>query len=104
MSYVIAASIISVIVSLIYLGYAWASFKQVSHARRTEQSDHSSESTEWENESVFSWKAFISIVMSSFILFLLGKSAVLWTFVPFIAIGTAVAVIFAFSIDLRKNT
>ncbi|WP_256758437.1 hypothetical protein [Cohnella sp. WQ 127256] len=103
MAYVIVASIISVVVSLIYLGYVWISFRQVKNNRKTEQSDISSESSEWESESWFSWKAFISIILSSVILFFLGKSAQFWNFVPFIAIGTAIAVIFALAIDIRKK-
>jgi uncharacterized protein (DUF2062 family) len=104
MVYVIVASILSIIVSLIYLGYAWISFLHVRNDRKEEQSSISPESSEWELESWFSWKAFISIILSSVVLFFVGKSAEFWSFVPFIAIGTAIAVIFAFAIDLRKRT
>ncbi|WP_019637179.1 hypothetical protein [Paenibacillus fonticola] len=109
MAYVIAASFISIVVSLIYLGYVGASFRQVKNDRKRDQldavpaSEASYEASEWESESPFSWKALISIFLSSVILFLMGKSAVFWSYVPFIAIGSAVAVIFAFTIDLRRK-
>ncbi len=100
MAYVIAASILSVVVSLVYLGYTWAAFRLVKNGKEAERPDASSE---WEAESWFSWKALVSIVLSSVILFLLGKSAEFWNFVPFIAIGTAIAVIFAFALDTGKK-
>jgi hypothetical protein len=105
MVYVIAASILSIVVSLVYVGYVWRSFRQVSLERK--QSNHTHEAaapSNWENESWFSWKALISIVMSSVILIVVGQSPFLWNYVPFIAIGSAIAVIFAFSFDLQKNT
>jgi hypothetical protein len=101
MVYVIIASVLAVAVSIVYLGYAWASFRQVSRERRQGDSDRGQQSSEWETESWFSWKAMISIVMSSVILFVVGQSAFAWNLVPFIAIGSAVAIIFAFAFDLR---
>jgi len=103
MVYVIVASIVSVIVSLVYLGYVWVSYQQASRAVKASHSVEPPESSEWESQSWFSWKACISIVLSSVILFVVGKSAVLWNYVPFIAIGTAVAIIIAFSFELRKK-
>ncbi|GAA0135112.1 hypothetical protein YSY43_19520 [Paenibacillus sp. YSY-4.3] len=106
MAYVIAASFISLVVSLIYLGYVGASFRQVKNDRRRElpaAAASTEDASEWESEAPFSWKAMISILLSSVILFLMGKSAAFWNYVPFIAIGSAVAVIFAFTIDLRKK-
>jgi hypothetical protein len=101
MAYVIAASILSIVVSIVYLGYVWISFRQASQNRNAVRPDVNPESSDWESESWFSWKAFISIILSS--LFAVGKSALLWNYVPFIAIGSAVAVILAFSIELRKK-
>jgi len=103
MVYVIIASVLAVAVSLVYLGYAWASFRQVSQERRQGDQASGPESSDWETESWFSWKAAISIVMSSVILFAVGQSAFVWNLVPFIAIGSAVAIIFAFAIDLRRR-
>lgn len=107
MAYVIAASFISIVVSLVYLGYVGASFRQVKEEKRREGDSELpptlEEASEWESESPFSLKAFISIILSSVILFFVGKSPVFWNFIPFIAIGSAVAVIFAFSRDLRKK-
>ncbi|WP_269867477.1 hypothetical protein [Paenibacillus caseinilyticus] len=95
---------ISVIVSLVYLGYVWRSFRLVSQERNASHTMAASEGTEWQNEKWFSWKAFISIAASSVILFALGKSAVLWNYVPFIAIGSAIAVILAFSIEFKHRS
>jgi hypothetical protein len=108
MAYVIAATIIALVVSVVYVGSVWASFRQVRSDKKTEGEGHapaaqSSHADNGQNESSFSWKALISIVLSSTILYLAGKSAALWHYIPFIAIGSAIAVIVAFSIDLRKK-
>lgn len=124
MAYVVLASILAVIVSAIYLGCIWKAFREVSRARHEAEtgggpahpaasaaavspaaaaSSHGSNLSALEKESWFSWKALISIVMSSAILFIAGRSAFFWNLIPFIAIGSAVAVIFAFSIDFRKQ-
>jgi hypothetical protein len=108
MTYVVVASIIAVIVSLIYLGSVWRAFREVSRARRTPhpggKSAHPAEAgvSALENESWFSWKLLISIILSTAVLIIAGQSASFWNLIPFIAIGSAIAIIVAFSIDSRQ--
>jgi len=120
-AYVIIASIFAVIVSLVYLGCIWKSFREVSRVLQEAEAGGGSAQpaasisatassasnaaafSAPETESWFSWKALISIVASSAILFIAGRSAFFWNLIPFVAIGSAVAVIVAFSIDFRKK-
>ncbi|MDG0794218.1 hypothetical protein OMP38_27810 [Cohnella ginsengisoli] len=103
MVYVTISIVVGALISLAYLVNVWISFRQVSRDRQSEQRGRASEAAVAEDEAWFSWKAFVSIVASSAILYSIGKWAFLWNYVPFIAIGSAVAVIAAFTFERRKR-
>jgi hypothetical protein len=103
MIYVVVGIVISVIVSVLYIGSIWSAFRRVKEESQQSlrKETASEELSQLEQERVFSWKALASIVLSSLILFLIGKYPIVWNLVPFITIGTSVAIIAAFALEFR---
>jgi uncharacterized ion transporter superfamily protein YfcC len=99
------AVVIGIVVGAAYLTLGVQAFLQVRRdalvsAESADQVEIDTTGLEDDNRS-FTWKAVGAVMASTLVIVLLGVSPVFWYIPAILAVGSAVAVVFAFVIDRR---
>jgi hypothetical protein len=97
------AVLLGVVTGVVYVACVLRSFRQ---ARRELLADSAVPSgvpsTTRSTDYKYAWKALGGVGMSTFIVVMLSVSPTAWSLVPFLAIGSSIAVITAFFIDHKE--
>ncbi|VEG51372.1 Uncharacterised protein [Mycolicibacterium aurum] len=102
------ASVVGTIVGIVYITLAVQAFFRVRKdvlalAASGETADLEVDTLDANDAGSFSWKALGAVAVSTSVIALLGVSPVFWYIPAILAVGSAVAVIFAFLIDAKST-
>ncbi len=94
------ALVLGILIGITYVALAISSFRNVRDRILGRKAELPARDPHWDEQTHgFTWKASIGVITSVALLAALSISPAFWYVLPFLALGTGVAVIVAFLVD-----